>query len=167
MIAPLPARGAPFLYLPLLVGRSASTAICGRPSVRRDRSVLVSPRDRTERHTAALAGTGGVAAGSPKPTCSQRRARGHLTRARFTRPAFPGVTALACQPDPGRRTLMLECRRGRGRVGDSQSVPGRAWLARADNLGNRQDGRPIAHGADGKVTEILLGPIRPLLAAAV
>jgi hypothetical protein len=34
-------------------------------------------------------------------------------------------------------------------------------------LGNRQDGRPIAHGADGKVTEILLGPIRPLLAAAV
>jgi hypothetical protein len=29
------------------------------------------------------------------------------------------------------------------------------------------ESRPVAHGADGKVTEILIGPVRPLLAAAV
>jgi hypothetical protein len=44
---------------------------------------------------------------------------------------------------------------------------GRARLARADNLGNRQDSRPFAYGGNGKVTEILIGPIRPLLAAVV
>ena len=32
---------------------------------------------------------------------------------------------------------------------------------------SRQDSRPVAHGADSKVTEILIGPARPLLAAAV
>jgi hypothetical protein len=37
----------------------------GRARVRRDRSVLVSPWVRTDRHTATCGGTGGRAAGSP------------------------------------------------------------------------------------------------------
>ena len=44
----------------------ASMAMWGRARVRRDFSVLVSPWARTDRHTAALAGMGGVASGSPK-----------------------------------------------------------------------------------------------------
>jgi hypothetical protein len=49
-----------------LWAQSAFTAISGRARVLRDFSVLVSPWDRTDRHTAALAGTGGLATGSPK-----------------------------------------------------------------------------------------------------
>src|SRR5207244_13125961 len=42
----------------LRCSRSAATALCGNASVRRDFSVLVSPCNRTDRHTAMLGGTG-------------------------------------------------------------------------------------------------------------
>ena len=50
--------------------RSASVAKAGRPMVRLDRAVLVSPCCRTDRQTAMLAGCGGVADASPKSTFS-------------------------------------------------------------------------------------------------
>src|SRR6266566_6170083 len=75
VVVPLPARGEPFGCLPVLVGpERVHRHLRQGPSVRRDFSVLVSPWDRTERHTAALADTGGWATGSPKVTCSQRSA---------------------------------------------------------------------------------------------
>jgi hypothetical protein len=46
-----------------LRARSATAAIRGRARVRRDLAVLVSPWARTERHTATLAGKGGLAYG--------------------------------------------------------------------------------------------------------
>jgi len=49
----------------LRCSRSAATALCGKASVRRDFSVLVSPCNRTDRHTAMLGGTGVRASGSP------------------------------------------------------------------------------------------------------
>ena len=61
--------------------RSAWTATAGRPRVRRDRSVLVSPWVRTDRHTATCGGTGGRAAGSPsRSTWAQRSARASSVR---------------------------------------------------------------------------------------
>ena len=55
-VAQCQAGGGPVGGLPLPVAQSAFTAISGKASVRRDFSVFVSPCDRTDRHTAALAG---------------------------------------------------------------------------------------------------------------
>ena len=61
---------------PRAQAHNAWTAAAGRARVRRDFSVLVSPWDRTDRHTAACAGTGGLAAGlPPSPRVAQRKAR--------------------------------------------------------------------------------------------
>ena len=49
--------------------------------MRPDRSVLVWPWVRTDRHTATCGGTGGRAAGSPsRSTCAQRSARASSVR---------------------------------------------------------------------------------------
>ena len=77
-----------------LWARSASTAIWGRARVRREFSVLVSPWARTERQTAALAGTGGLTLGSPKVTCPS---------------AAPGLLRYGSR-SPG----IARCRRGSG-----------------------------------------------------
>src|SRR5580658_859084 len=61
---PFPAASRSSAWLPAQA-RSAWTAAAGRPRVRRDRSVLVSPWVRTDRQTAMCGGTGGLAAGSP------------------------------------------------------------------------------------------------------
>jgi hypothetical protein len=52
----------------LRCSRSAATAFCGKASVRRDFSVLVSPCNRTDRHTAMLGGTGDLASLSASPS---------------------------------------------------------------------------------------------------
>jgi hypothetical protein len=75
----------------------------------------------------------------------------------------PGGQALLRVP-PRPHTLAGLPHRGSGRVGDCQPF-GAARLARADNFGNRQGRGPIAHGTNGNVTEILIGPVTPLAAA--
>jgi hypothetical protein len=62
---------------------------------------------------------------------------------------------------------MLECRTGTlaGEI-VGQFRAGQGWHEQIISE-SRQDSRPVAQGADGKVTEILIGPVRPLLAAAV
>src|SRR5690348_15963806 len=57
----------------LRCSRSAVTALCGKASVRRDFSVLVSPCRRTERHTATCGGTGGRVSGLPSRSKWSRR----------------------------------------------------------------------------------------------